>query len=60
MAMGITPARARSCVRFSLGIYNTEQDIDYLLEHLPAMISKLRAMSPSEREGARTEAASAA
>jgi cysteine desulfurase len=46
IAMGISPARARSCIRFSLGIYNTEEDVDYLLEHLPAIISKLRAMSP--------------
>jgi cysteine desulfurase len=48
MAMGISPARARSCVRFSLGIYTTEQDVDYALEHLPAIISKLRAMSPEK------------
>src|SRR5437762_2540064 len=48
MAMGITPARARSCVRFSLGIYNTAEDIDYALVQLPPIIAKLRAMSPSE------------
>jgi cysteine desulfurase len=49
-AMGISPARARGCVRFSLGIYNTEADVDLLLEHLPGIISKLRAMSPGERK----------
>lgn len=52
MAMGITPGRARGCVRFSLGIYNTDQDIDLLLQHLPDIISKLRAMSPPERKAA--------
>src|SRR4051812_17958068 len=49
-AMGISPARARGCVRFSLGIYNSDKDVDLVLEHLPKIISKLRAMSPSERK----------
>lgn len=42
MAMGCTVARARGSVRFSLGIYNTDAEIDYLLEHIPPIISKLR------------------
>lgn len=45
-AMGLSPMRARGCVRFSLGIYNTEEDVDYLLKHLPPIISKLRSISP--------------
>jgi cysteine desulfurase len=45
-AMGLTPMRARGCVRFSLGIYNTEEEIDYLLQHLKPIIEKLRAISP--------------
>ena len=32
-AMGISPMRARSCMRFSLGIYNTEEEIDFVLSH---------------------------
>jgi cysteine desulfurase len=57
LAMGITPARARGCIRFSLGIYNTDRDVDLLLEHLPRIISTLRAISPSERQtgGQRTK-----
>ena len=43
LAMGCGVARARSSVRFSLGIYNTEAEVDYLLKHLPGIISKLRA-----------------
>ncbi len=43
LAMGCGVARARSSVRFSLGIYNTEMEVDYLLKHLPGIISKLRA-----------------
>ena len=46
LAMGLTPARARGSVRFSLGIYNTSEEVDYLLEHLPKIIAKLRAVSP--------------
>ncbi len=46
-AMGIKPARARGCIRFSLGIYNTGEEVDYLLEHLPPIIRKLREISPT-------------
>jgi len=46
MAMGLTPMRARGCVRFSLGIYNTDDDVDYLLQHLPPIIQRLRDISP--------------
>jgi len=45
-AMGMTPARARSCVRFSFSHYNTEADIDLALAIIPPMIEGLRAMSP--------------
>lgn len=45
-AMGLTPARARSCVRFSFSHYNTEADIDYALKVIPPIMEKLRAMSP--------------
>lgn len=45
-AMGLTPARARSCVRFSFSHYNTEAEIDHALAVIPPIIEKLRAMSP--------------
>jgi cysteine desulfurase len=45
-AMGLTPARARSCVRFSFSHYNTDADIDYALQVIPPMIAELRSMSP--------------
>lgn len=47
-AMGIKPMRARGCIRFSLGIYNTDEEVDYVLQQLPAMIAKLREISPSK------------
>ena len=42
--------RARGCVRFSLGIYNTNEDIDFVLKHLPAIIKRLRDISPLNPE----------
>ena len=48
LAMGCSAARARSSVRFSLGIYNTDADVDHLLEHLPSIIARLRACGPTE------------
>jgi len=47
-AMRIKPARARGSLRLSLGIYNTAAEVDYLLEKLPAIIAKLRAVSPAQ------------
>lgn len=45
MAMGCSMERARGSIRFSLGIYNTAAEVDFVLEKLPAMIAKLRARS---------------
>ena len=47
VAMGLSPARARGSVRFSLGIDNTNEDVDYLLKHLPSIVAKLRTVSPA-------------
>ncbi len=49
-AMGLTPMRARGCVRFSLGVYNTEEDVEYLLKHLGPIIGRLRSISPLNPE----------
>jgi len=45
-AMGVPFMAAHGSIRFSLSRYNTEQDIDYVLEKLPPIIRKLRALSP--------------
>ena len=45
-AMGISPMSARGSLRLSLGIYNTKTDVDYLLQHLPPIVQKLRDISP--------------
>lgn len=49
-AMGLNPMRARGSVRFSLGIYNTEEEVNYVLKHLPGIIKKLRDISPLNPE----------
>ena len=45
-AMGVPGDLAQSSLRFSFGRSNTMQDVDYVVELLPEIISKLRAMSP--------------
>ncbi len=42
LAMGFNAARARSSIRFSLGIYNTAEEVDYVLKKLPPIIERLR------------------
>ncbi len=49
-AMGVPFTAAHGSIRFSLSVYNTDQDVDYVLEHLPKIISDLRAMSPFWQE----------
>ncbi len=51
LAMGCSLARARGSIRLSLGIENTEADVDFLLKHLPLIIVKLRAHSRKAFEG---------
>lgn len=45
-AMGVPPERAQSSLRFSLGRDNTLDDVDYVMEVLPEIVERLRAMSP--------------
>jgi cysteine desulfurase len=45
-AIGRTPEQARSSIRFSLGRYSTAGDIDAMLATLPAVVERLRAVSP--------------
>ena len=45
-AIGVTPIAAQGTLRFSLGRYNTQEDIDYVLDVLPKLVKKVRQMSP--------------
>ncbi|MGE5508965.1 MAG: cysteine desulfurase NifS [Chitinophagales bacterium] len=46
LAMGISHEIAHGSLRMTLGRDNTQEDIDYVLETLPGIVEKLRAMSP--------------
>ncbi len=46
LAMGLPHEIAHGSLRLTLGRDNTETDIDYVLDILPEIVSKLRAMSP--------------
>ncbi len=46
LAMGIPHEIAHGSLLFSLGVTNTEEDIDYVLEVLPPIVDRLRAISP--------------
>lgn len=45
-AIGIDVAVGQGTVMFTLSKYNTEEEIDYLLQELPLIITKLRSLSP--------------
>ena len=45
LATGVGPELAHGSIRFSLGWGITESDIDYIIEVLPPIIARLRAMS---------------
>ncbi|MDY6933802.1 MAG: cysteine desulfurase NifS [Spirochaetota bacterium] len=46
LAIGLPPELAHGSLRFSLGRWTEEKDIDYLLEVMPGIVERLRSMSP--------------
>jgi len=48
-AMGVPYTAAHGSVRFSLSRYNTEEEVDFVLEKLPPVIRRLREISPFGR-----------
>jgi cysteine desulfurase len=45
-AMGVPFTMAHGSIRFSLSVYNTEEEVDFVIEKMPAIIERLRSMSP--------------
>ena len=45
-AMGVPFTAAHGSIRFSLSIYNSEDEVDFVLEKMPDIIANLREMSP--------------
>ncbi len=46
LAMGLSHEIAQSSLLFTLGISNSPEDIDYVLEAMPPIVERLRQMSP--------------
>jgi cysteine desulfurase len=46
LAIGLSHEIAHGSLRLTLGRWTKEDDIGYLLEHLPEIVAKLRSMSP--------------
>ena len=49
--MGVPFTAAHGTIRFSLSLYNTEEEIDFVIEKLPGIIERLRSMSPFWKDG---------
>ena len=52
LAAGLSHDDARSSLRFSLGRPTTVAEIDRAIEVIPAVVERIRALSPRERESA--------
>lgn len=46
LAMGLSSPEAHGSLRFSLGRYTTDSEINYVLKTLPIVLKKMRKMSP--------------
>jgi cysteine desulfurase len=46
LATGLKPHKIHGTLRFSLGRWTTEEEVDYLLEKLPQVVNKFRILSP--------------
>src|SRR5262249_20318175 len=45
-AMGVEDALAQGSIRFGLGRFNTEEEVDYVAERTASAVKKLRELSP--------------
>ena len=50
LAIGLPHEKAHGSLRISLGMFNTEEEVDYLIKELPPIIQRLRDMSPLYEE----------
>lgn len=46
LAIGLPHEKAHGSLRLTLGMFNTEEEVDYLLKELPPIIKRMREMSP--------------
>jgi len=59
-AMGVPFTAAHGSIRFSLSRYNTEEEIDFIIEKVPPVIETLRDMSPFWNDAVKAEDMAAA
>lgn len=45
-AMGVPFTAAHGSIRFSLSRYNSDDEMDYVIEHMPEIVKRLRELSP--------------
>ncbi len=45
-AMGVPFTMAHGSIRFSLSVYNTEEEVDFVIDKIPPIIARLRELSP--------------
>jgi cysteine desulfurase len=57
MAIGLPRDTGYGSLRFSIGKDNTKEDVDYVLETLPAVVEKLRKLSPAIKKKRTTASA---
>ncbi len=50
LAMGIPGPSCQSALRFSLGLGNTEEEVDHALDVIPGIVARLREMSPFSKK----------
>ena len=50
LAIGLPHEKAHGSLRLTLGMFNTEDEVDYIIKELPPIISRLRNMSPLYEE----------
>jgi cysteine desulfurase len=55
-AMGVPFTAAHGSIRFSLSRYNTEDEIDFVIDKMPPIIERLRSMSPFWKEAMKSAA----
>ncbi|MBK6796315.1 MAG: cysteine desulfurase NifS [Acidobacteria bacterium] len=56
VAIGLSQDTGHGSLRFSFGKDNTKEDVDYVLETLPAIVGKLRSLSPRAVKKSKLEA----
>jgi cysteine desulfurase len=50
-AMGVPFTMAHGSIRFSLSVYNTDEEIDFVIDKMPPIIDTLRSLSPYWKAG---------